>query len=652
MIVAGISGTYEAAPTATTGKMSIENQAHENAEYGYFPWHVNPRGAAAVFAPANQLTNKPKPSFDATGQMKKKMKTTPKGDHAAAADAAKQQLAIEEAAHPFQSARTHALKVGSNELMDYSAPRQSGLSLGYHLFSSPPPPPPESEKEVAAWMVDVATLEAGDAAPEEMAGLSKAQKTKRRKDAQLLLRSNPNSLPSFIAEAKTLNDAAAVLSRAEDSLTEASERVANDVKALSGGDKSRVSMAINTGNFAREAVALHEKASNTVSELAVALDTLYKSLQAEGESARKAALGRMVEISDEVQHELEDIELRLTDHVLLGTAEEAERMANAPGPDGDRLRALQHQMRSLDERQRLQKAVLVQTARKAVAATDAHKLRMAKVQARLEKSEAARTSLTTATDLLDAALTPLTSKSTNFISSDAARTGIAKTDLKDEATAARAIRRLSSFPDFSKMIASEAEEAAMAKRMGGMEFRTVRQPTSMMASSAGWVAKLIVIKTTKQTLGLHLAMDDQLPSVVVDTNVLQRANEVSITKVLPKGKTASRRSNEKTYNLATGLVVIDPPSDDGPAGNGLVCMKDVLVAIDGKEVRGDRPDANPEVAKLLQLIAGEEEEGGPSETKMKTFVLTVLRPSYDGKPRKKGVVGRVARALIPFSKKK
>ena len=102
----------------------------------------------------------------------------------------------------------------------------------------------------------------------------------------------------------------------------------------------------------------------------------------------------MVEISDEVQHELEDIELRLTDHVLLGTAEEAERMANAPGPDGDRLRALQHQMRSLDERQRLQKAVLVQTARKAVAATDAHLM----LERAAKKSEAARTSLTTATD--------------------------------------------------------------------------------------------------------------------------------------------------------------------------------------------------------------------------------------------------------------
>ena len=43
---------------------------------------------------------------------------------------------------------------------------------------------------------------------------------------------------------------------------------------------------------------------------------------------------------------------------------------------------------------------------------------------------------------------------------------------------------------------------------------------------------------------------------------------------------------------------------------------------------------------------------GRLETKMKTFVLTVLRPSYGGKPRKKGVVGRVFRALIPFSSKK
>ena len=85
---------------------------------------MSTRAACARLRSANQLTNKPKPSFDATGQMKKKMKTTPQGDHAAAADAAKQQLAIEQAAHPFQSARTHALKVGSNELMDYSAPRQ------------------------------------------------------------------------------------------------------------------------------------------------------------------------------------------------------------------------------------------------------------------------------------------------------------------------------------------------------------------------------------------------------------------------------------------------------------------------------------------------------------------------------------------------
>ena len=57
MIVAGISGTYEAAPTATTGKMSIENQAHENAEYGYFPWHVNPLSVRNSFQLKQHITS-------------------------------------------------------------------------------------------------------------------------------------------------------------------------------------------------------------------------------------------------------------------------------------------------------------------------------------------------------------------------------------------------------------------------------------------------------------------------------------------------------------------------------------------------------------------------------------------------------------------
>ena len=57
MIVAGISGTYEAAPTATTGKMSIENQAHENAEYGYFPWHVIPLSVRNSFQLKQHITS-------------------------------------------------------------------------------------------------------------------------------------------------------------------------------------------------------------------------------------------------------------------------------------------------------------------------------------------------------------------------------------------------------------------------------------------------------------------------------------------------------------------------------------------------------------------------------------------------------------------
>ena len=67
MIVAGISGTYEAAPTATTGRMSIENQAHENAEYGYFPWHVNALSVRKSFFQLNLQHNITSASSTRTG---------------------------------------------------------------------------------------------------------------------------------------------------------------------------------------------------------------------------------------------------------------------------------------------------------------------------------------------------------------------------------------------------------------------------------------------------------------------------------------------------------------------------------------------------------------------------------------------------------
>ena len=70
-----------------------------------------------------------------------------------------------------------------------------------------------------------------------------------------------------------------------------------------------------------------------------------------------------------MQRDLEDVQLRLTDHVLLGTDEEAERMAKAVGPDGERLRTLRREKAELTVRQRQQKAVLISVARRAVEAT-------------------------------------------------------------------------------------------------------------------------------------------------------------------------------------------------------------------------------------------------------------------------------------------
>ena len=69
-----------------------------------------------------------------------------------------------------------------------------------------------------------------------------------------------------------------------------------------------------------------------------------------------------------MQASIEEVQLRLTDHVLMGTREEAERLRRAPGPGGDELRALIRKQEKLAERQLQQKALLVDVARKALVA--------------------------------------------------------------------------------------------------------------------------------------------------------------------------------------------------------------------------------------------------------------------------------------------
>ena len=81
----------------------------------------------------------------------------------------------------------------------------------------------------------------------------------------------------------------------------------------------------------------------------------WAALQREGEVARRAALEKMVAKGGDIQEQMIEVELRLTDHVLMGTAEEAERMLRAAGPDGAQLRSLRQEGDDLIERQRKQK---------------------------------------------------------------------------------------------------------------------------------------------------------------------------------------------------------------------------------------------------------------------------------------------------------
>ena len=80
----------------------------------------------------------------------------------------------------------------------------------------------------------------------------------------------------------------------------------------------------------------------------------------------------MVEGYAELQDRLASAELRLTDHALLGTDEETEKLAKTAGPGGELLRALYTDQQKLAERQIAQKGVLVQAARKSVATGEAH----------------------------------------------------------------------------------------------------------------------------------------------------------------------------------------------------------------------------------------------------------------------------------------
>ena len=94
------------------------------------------------------------------------------------------------------------------------------------------------------------------------------------------------------------------------------------------------------------------------------------------------------------------VELRLTDHVLLGTREEAERMHAAEGPDGDELRTTKYEIEQLEVRQRKQKKVLVKVAKMAVNAEGEHGAKLAEHHAALALSAELHASLVASAETL------------------------------------------------------------------------------------------------------------------------------------------------------------------------------------------------------------------------------------------------------------
>jgi len=416
------------------------------------------------------------------------------------------------------------------------------------------------------------------------------------------------------------------------------------------------------GTFAREVVALHAKANAEVQQLASALDERWRKLQGDGQAARKAALTYMVEIEEKLQEELEAVMLRLTDHVLLGTAEEAERMASTPGPDGEQLRALYLEQSKLASRQRLQRAVLVQVAKKAVAAVDAHETRMAKALSKLGNYSDARAALSRATDALSAALTSA-SGSSSFLSAEEATkravdTKVAKEVPLPKGTVAQSFIGLGSGAAMPTPAADESPGREVRFAAGGaqsaasatsqqpppIQYMTVRPPAPTEAPRSGWLAKIVSLNPgSASVLGLGLARDDSLPSVIVDGGLLQRTNSAKIRAELPGG--GKRKPSDKVFELAKALTVATV-SPTGPA-NGQILERDVIVAVNGTDVTGTGLSAD-----LLHLVGGKPgavRSGGFG----RTVELTVVRPQFDApKPKPKGIISRAFRAVTTFRGKK
>ena len=325
-------------------------------------------------------------------------------------------------ARPFGSSRAEAQAGRSKVKVDpaaidqeYAAARDHGLAKGYHLYTSAPLPVEVVSTPRSDWYVSPDTLASENQGTELLA--PQAQ-TARQKHEAAMMRHDPDlSLQPMLVSVDAADRA---VERTCDELGVKAESVRVQLEALQALTRMylkakareadltiKLAGEVGQGGGKRGSAALQARNEQTneclklkgsmlkdlgsyedAAHAAARLVSEHQRLVAEYEAAvaaysaewdrlqgtqvRRAALEKMVALYDALQDKIMGVELRLTDHVLMGTMEEAERMAAAPGPDGNELRALRAEEGSLVARQKQQKGVLTKVARKAVEAEEAH----------------------------------------------------------------------------------------------------------------------------------------------------------------------------------------------------------------------------------------------------------------------------------------
>jgi len=507
----------------------------------------------------------------------------------------------------------------------YVAARQHGLALGYNIFKAAPPPPLDPQPPQSAFLVDTETLQvvptpygaSKDGDPEMRARRMAAERS--------ILLHDPTE--DLYIEHRALTQTGTKLGRLDMQLALARTGIVGARMALTNGEGS-TSEARQQAENARALATEHAAIQDVNTELIEQYDKAWLMALAAGEAARKAALIRMVEQSDSLHVQMQDVQLRLTDHVLLGVEEEAERMAKAEGPDGDRLRELRRALQVLAEKQTLQKAVLVSIARKAVVAKEGHNVKMEKHVADALISSNLREELIGEEDLLQHVLQEVTGadspgrlhlrtrtpqvglpvvvhspgKHADADAIAAATSSAAAAAAADAAEAANAANVSGRDPD-AEMISDTTQppdpqaagvESEVVADADTTPYLVVRAPTSKLGAKA-WHVLQQSLTASSSGLGLTLARDDTLPYLLLSSKAVKKLHtgEVAATKLTTGKKRLSKGT--KRLPLCSSLIVTGVQA--GSAAAGVIQESDVLVEMNNVPV-GDG-------AALTRLTAGQ-----------------------------------------------